>query len=147
MINNENAKLRINNAQSSDQRSTKYKNCYILNNLNNYQPNVIIGSNTKTNEINKNLEQNNEKIKTLNYNNNNQNSISNNTSDNNSKKTNGAPNNNNNDIENNSLIQSAGNCLNTIAFSLNNNLPNENSIQAGNYVKFNGLNGNGFNPI
>ena len=48
MNNNESTKLRINNAQSSDQLSSKYNNCYILNNLNNYQPNVIIGNKTKT---------------------------------------------------------------------------------------------------
>jgi len=112
-----------------------------LNNLNNYQPNVIMGnkSKTKTNQS-KNINKSNEKLK----------NISNNISNNNSKKTNGAPNNTNNsdnEKENNSLIQSTGNCLNTIAFSLPNNISNENSIQASNCIRFNGLNGNGFNPL
>ena len=45
------------------QRSCKYKNCYILNNLNNYQPNVIIGNNTKEKETNKDTDKNNENLK------------------------------------------------------------------------------------
>ena len=40
-------KDKIYNAPSSVQRSYKYQNCYILNNLNNYQPNVIPSSLTK----------------------------------------------------------------------------------------------------
>ena len=91
MNNNESTKLRINNAQSSDQLSSKYNNCYILNNLNNYQPNVILGNKTKTKSNNNNKNKNNEKIKNIN----NANNSSNNNSDNNSKKTNDASNNNN----------------------------------------------------
>ena len=143
MNNNESTKLRINNAQSSDQLSSKYNNCYILNNLNNYQPNVILGNKTKTKSNNNNKSKNNEKIKNIN----NANNSSNNNSDNNSKKTNDPPNNNNNDNENNSLIRSTENCLNTIGFSLSNNISNENSLQTGNCIKFNGLSGNVFNPL
>ena len=132
MNNNESTKLRINNAQSSDQHSSKYKNFYILNILNNYQPNVIIGNKTKAKSNNNNKSKNNEKIKNIN----NVNNTLNNNSDNNSKKTNDPVNNNN---ENNSLIRSTGNCLNTIAFSLSNNISNENSLQTGNCIKFNGL--------
>ena len=96
-------------------------------------------SKTKTNQS-KNINKSNEKLK----------NIPNNTSNNNNKKTNGAPNNtnnNDNEKENNSLIQSTGNCLNTIAFSLYNNISNENSIQTSNHIRFNGLSGNGFNPL
>lgn len=35
---------RISCGQSSDIHSSKYKNCNILNNLNNYKPNVITGN-------------------------------------------------------------------------------------------------------
>ena len=132
---------RTNNPQSSDHRTFKYKNCYILNNLNNYQSNVIKGNESKQKNENKNNK--NQKLKNLNANNN----ISDNNS-NNSKKTNGAPNtNNDNEKENNSLLQSTGNCLNTIAFPLSNIISNENSMQMNNCIRFNGLNDNGFNPL
>ena len=89
--NEANPKNKIYNAPSSVRRSFKYKNCYILNNLNNYQPNVIIGNKTKVKSNNNNKSKNNEKIKNIN----NENNTSNNNSDNNSIKTNDASNNNN----------------------------------------------------
>ena len=105
-----------------------------MNNLNNYQSNVIKGNESKQKNENKNNK--NQKLKNLNVNNN----ISDNNS-NNSKKTNGAPNtNNDNEKENNSLLQSTGNCLNTIAFPLSNIISNENSMQMNNCIRFNGLN-------
>ena len=48
---------RISNALSTENRSTKYHNCEVLNNLNNYKPNVIMGNKTTKNKdiANKNI--------------------------------------------------------------------------------------------
>ena len=115
MINKENDYLfqKTHIAPASVQRSCKYKNCYILNNLNNYQPNVIIGNKTKTNKYTNNI--------IINSKTNNNSKIDN---DINLKNTNGAASINNNKVNNNSLIQSPINCLNTITFNINNNFNN-----------------------
>ena len=138
-------KDKIYNAPSSVQRSYKYQNCYILNNLNNYQPNVIPGSLTKKNNqndfINKKLSESIEK-----YNDNN-NSYT--TSEN--RKTNGASSNINELNENASLI----NGLNTITFNINNNYNNcYNNYEMNNYnkksgfIQFNGyMNINGYEGL
>jgi len=128
-------------APSSVQRSYKYKNCYILNNLNNYHPNVIPGGIIKTNN-NKYTEiklsesfENNENIVDNNHNNSNSYTNSENT------KTNGAPSNIN---ENNSLIQPSINGLNTITFNINNNYNNcynnynSNKNDAKGFIAYNG---------
>ena len=136
---NENLYQKTHNPPASVQRSYKYKNCYILNNLNNYKPNVIMGNQTKTNKYNNNTNKNKE-ILIDNYENNN--------SNNNSKKANGGSLYNNNSNSNNSLIQSSSiNCINSITFNINNNFNNcynnnykENNIQT-NTVKFGGFNG------
>ena len=164
-------KNKLYNAPSSVQRSYKYQNCYILNNLNNYQPHVIPGSLTKTKNNNENkyidkkLSESIEKYDDNdNYNdnmieiNNNNNSYT--TSEN--RKTNGASSNiNENVIENNSLIQPSRsiNGLNTITFNINNNYNNcynnyglasnniNNSKKTG-FIQFNGyMNLNGYESI
>ena len=97
-----------------------------MNNLNNYQPNVIISNKADFNECNINninninnnfiIDKSNEILLE-----NNDNNISNNNSDNNnSKKTNGASSININN-SNNSVIHSPINCLNTITLNINNN--------------------------
>ena len=113
---------RISNALSSDNRSTKYHNCEVLNNLNNYKPNVIMGNKTTKNKEIKNKNIINEKNAS-------------------SSKDNGASSNIDNYIN---IISSPVTCLNTIGISLfnTNNISNENSIQT-NYIKYsNGTNNN-----
>ena len=116
---------RIINALSTDNRSTKYHNCEVLNNLNNYKPNVIMGNKTTKNKdiANKNIihEKNSS-----------------------SSKANGASQNNIDNYIN--IISSPVTCLNTIGISLfnTNNISNENSIQT-NYIKYN--NGINLNDI
>ena len=139
-------KNKIYNAPSSVQRSYKYQNCYILNNLNNYQTHVIPGSLTKTknneNFINKKLSESIEK-----YNNNSY------TTEN--RKTNGASSNVNEINENNSLIKNSINGLNTITFNINNNYNNcYNNYEMNNYnkktgfIQFNGyMNINGYEGL
>ena len=116
---------RISNALSTENRSTKYHNCEVLNNLNNYKPNVIMGNKTTKNKdiANKNIihEKNSS-----------------------SSKANGASHNNIDNYIN--IISSPATCLNTIGISLfnTNNISNENSIQT-NYIKYN--NGTNLNDI
>ena len=116
---------RISNALSTENRSTKYHNCEVLNNLNNYKPNVIMGNKTTKNKdiVNKNIihEKNSS-----------------------SSKANGASHNNIDNYIN--IISSPATCLNTIGISLfnTNNISNENSIQT-NYIKYN--NGTNLNDI
>ena len=155
-------KNKIFNAPSSVQRSYKYENCYILNNLNNYQPHVIPGSisktkNTEDKYIDKKLSESiekyndNENIIELNNNINNNNSYT--TSEN--RKTNGASSNINEINENNSLIQPSINGLNTITFNINNNYNNcYNNYEMNNYnkksafIQFNGyMNINGYEGL
>ena len=147
-----NQQNKVYNAPSSVQRSYKYKNCYILNNLNNYHPNVIPGSiiqvnNNKYTEIKlSDSEENNENI--IDNNNSNSYSISEN------RKTNGASKMNDNN-ENNSLFQpSSVNGLNTITFNINNNYNNcYNNYNSNNnddkgFSQFNGyMNANRFDRL
>ena len=147
---NNNIIQKTHNTPSSVQRSFKYQNCYILNNLNNYQPKVIMGNKTKSNNKFNNIILNNKKEITVDNN-------SNNNTCNISKKTNGtliASNNNGNNDANNLLVGSPINCLNTITFNINNNYNNccnnyinENDGQK-NYIQFEGFNGeNGLGRI
>ena len=128
------------NAPSSVQRDYKYQNCYILNNLNNYQSNVIPGSKIKSDDkLSESIENN--------LNNNNINNISDSCSEN--RKTNGASSNLNEIIETNSLIQPPINGLNTITFNINNNYNNcYNNYDLNNNKGFDNFNGcmsvNGF---
>ena len=148
----DNKKKKIYNAPSSVQRSYKYQNCYILNNLNNYQPNVFPGNLIKTNNnkyTDKKLSESIEKYndnEVIVDNNNNSNSYNNNENN----KTNGASSNLN---ENNSLIQPSINGLNTITFNINNNFnncynnynTNNNTNKNIDYIQFNGfMNINGY---
>ena len=55
---NENNQNKLYNAPASVQRTYKYKDCYILNNLNNYQPNVISCDRAKTNKYNNKINEN-----------------------------------------------------------------------------------------
>ena len=147
--NETNQKNKIYNAPSSVRRSFKYKNCYILNNLNNYHPNVIISNKPNFNKYNINNINNNYVI---NKNSeialeNNDNNISNNNSDNNnSKKTYEAPSNSHNNNSNN-IIHSPISCLNSITLNINNNNYNcynnnfNEIIEQNNYTQFNGMNG------
>ena len=116
---------RISNALSTENRSIKYHNCEVLNNLNNYKPNVIMGNKTTKNKdiVNKNII--NEKNSS-------------------SSKANGASNNNIDNYIN--IISPPATCLNTIGISLfnTNNISNENSIQT-NYIKYS--NGTNLNDI
>ena len=105
--------IRTSNIPNSAKRSYDYKNGFILNNINKYQTNII--NNNKRNS-NKSSSINDKK---------NKNNSSNNNSKNTSKKTNGAS------INNNSLIRSTDNFLNTIAITLTNN---ENNINGGLYT-------------
>ena len=134
-------KNKVYNAPSSVQRSYKYQNCYILNNLNNYQPHVIPGSLTKKNndyidkKLSESIEKYNDNDNLLELNNNN-NSYT--TSEN--RKTNGASSNINEINENVSLIQPSINGLNTITFNINNNYNNcYNNYEMNNYNKKNGF--------
>ena len=120
--NEANPKNKIYNAPSSVRRSFKYKNCYILNNLNNYQPNVIPGAIIKTS---------NNKYAEIKLSESMGNNIDNNTNSLNkseNRRTNGVSNNTNENInetnENNSLIQTSSKGLNTITFNINNNFNN-----------------------
>ena len=110
--------IRTTNIPNSAKREYDYKNGYILNNINNYEANIIINNQRKENKC---ISLNEKKMK------NKINNISNNNSKNISKKTNGAS---NNYINNNSLIRSSENFLNTIAITYNNN---ENNINGGLY--------------
>ena len=116
---------RISNALSTENRSIKYHNCEVLNNLNNYKPHVIMGNKTTKNKdiANKNII--NEKNSS-------------------SSKANGASNNNIDNYIN--IISPPATCLNTIGISLfnTNNISNENSIQT-NYIKYS--NGTNLNDI
>ena len=116
---------RISNALSTENRSIKYHNCEVLNNLNNYKPNVIMGNKTTKNKdiANKNII--NEKNSS-------------------SSKANGASHNNIDNYIN--IISPPATCLNTIGISLfnTNNISNENSIQT-NYIKYS--NGTNLNDI
>ena len=147
---NNNTIQKTHNTPSSVQRSFKYQNCYILNNLNNYQPKVIMGNKTKSNNKFNNIILNNKKEIAV------DNNSINNTC-NISKKTNGtliASNNNGSNDANNLLVGSPINCLNTITFNINNNYNNccnnyinENDGQK-NYIQFEGFNGqNGLGRI
>ena len=151
---NENNQNKLYNAPASVQRTYKYKDCYILNNLNNYQPNVISCDRAKTNKYSsKNAINNSKKNKEI------SNSIENENEENNEEnsctksenlKTNGASSSNK---ENNSLIQPSINGLNTITFNINNNYNNcyssyndlnqakQNFIQFNGYMSVNGLEG------
>ena len=149
----DNKKKKIYNAPSSVQRSYKYQNCYILNNLNNYQPNVIPGNLIKSNnnkytdnKLSESIEKYNDNEIIVDNNNNNSNSYNNNENN----KTNGASSNLN---ENNSLIQPSINGLNTITFNINNNFnncynnynTNNNTNKNIDYIQFNGfMNINGY---
>ena len=152
-------KNKIFNAPSSVQRSYKYENCYILNNLNNYQPHVIPGSITKTKntedkyvdkKLSESIEKYNDNDNIIELNNNTNNNNSYTTSEN--RKTNGASSNINEINENNSLIQPSINGLNTITFNINNNYNNcYNNYEMNNYnkksafIQFNGyMNINGY---
>ena len=149
-----NQQNKVYNAPSSVQRSYKYKNCYILNNLNNYQPNVIPGEIIQSNQ-NKYTEiklsesaENNENIIDNNNNNSNSYTISEN------RKTNGASSNINDNNENNSVFQpSSVNGLNTITFNINNNYNNcynnyNSNIDEKGFNQSNGyMNVNGFNSM
>ena len=148
----ENKKKKIYNAPSSVQRSYKYQNCYILNNLNNYQSNVIQGDLLKTNnnkytdnKLSDSIEKYNDNEIIIDNNSKNH-SYNNNEND----KTNGASSNIN---ENNSLIQPSINGLNTITFNINNNFnncynnynTNNNTNKNIDYIQFNGfMNINGY---
>ena len=149
----DNKKKKIYNAPSSVQRAYKYQNCYILNNLNNYQPNVIPGNLIKSNnnkytdnKLSESIEKYNDNEIIVDNNNNNSNSYNNNENN----KTNGASSNLN---ENNSLIQPSINGLNTITFNINNNFnncynnynTNNNTNKNIDYIQFNGfMNINGY---
>ena len=114
-------KERISNALSTENRPIKYHNCEVLNNLNNYKPNVIMGNKTTKNKdiVNKNII--NEKSSS-------------------SRKDNGGSDHNIDNYIN--IMSSPATCLNTIGISLfnKNNISNENSIQT-NYIKYsNGTN-------
>ena len=143
---NDNINQKMYNTPSSVQRSFKYQNCYILNNLNNYQPKVIMGNKTKPNNKYNNIIINNKKEIIINNNSNNNNCYNN-------KKANGALISNNSN-KNKILIKSPINCLNAITFNINNNYNNccnnyinENDVQK-NYIKFEGFNGeNGLGRI
>ena len=141
--NETNQKNKIYNAPSSVRRSFKYKNCYILNNLNNYQPNVIPGAIIKTTNNKYTEIKLSESIDNNIDNNNNSYTKSEN------RKTNGASSNTNDNIndtnENNSLIPPSGKGLNTITFNINNNFNNcynnfspNNNNNAKSYSNFNG---------
>ena len=106
--------IRPTNIPNSAQRIYKYKNGYILNNINNYQTNIIINSNRKENKYSSINGDNLNIDKEIN------------------KKSNGTPN------VNNSLINSSENFMKTIAITLSNN--NENSFPY-NYIGINGFNG------
>ena len=140
--NEANPKNKIYNAPSSVRRSFKYKNCYILNNLNNYQPNVIPGAIIKTT---------NNKYAEIKLSESMGNNIDNNTNSLNkseNRRTNGVSNNTNENInetnENNSLIQTSSKGLNTITFNINNNFNNcynnfnSNNNNAKSFSNFNG---------
>ena len=121
---NDNVSPKLHNIPGSVQRSFKYKNCYILNNLNNYQPNVIIGNKTKPNKYTNILINKNNEI------------LIDNTIDMANKKINSfSPINNNiiSNSNNNTLLKSPINCLNTITFNINNNYNN----CCNNYIKEN----------
>ena len=141
---NDNVSPKLHNIPGSVQRTCKYKNCYILNNLNNYQPNVIIGNKTKPNKYTNIIINKNNEI------------IIDNDSDNNNKNINGSPSINNNlisDSNENTLVKSPINCLNTITFNINNNYNNccNNYINENNsetdYIKFDGFKVNGLGSV